>query len=237
MSATTATPAGYEQRIARLKADLVAQGRRVQDMLEAAVESIFERDADKARAVQARDALIDKVDVEIERASVDLLAEIARAVVDLEHVQIRWVLTIVKVNNELERIADIACDLCTRVDAFVALREPPSERFRVMANSVIGILDASVRCLDRVDTRLAQTVLASDDAVDAFEQAILRELQQGLADRALSVDFAFAVSSLAAMLDRVDDHCTNIAEQVIYVATGRIVRHEEGHWTAPAAPE
>jgi phosphate transport system protein len=106
-----------------------------------------------------------------------------------------------------------------------------------MANSVIGILDGAVQCLERVDTRLARTVLMSDDAVDAFEQAIIREVQQGVADRIFTVDFAFAVSSVATMLDRVDDHCTNIAEQVIYVATGKIVRHQGGQWSEPAPPE
>lgn len=237
MSAGATAIQKYEQRIERLRLDLTAQGRRVQRLLENAVEAIFDRDAAKAARVSSDDAEIDRVDVEIERACVELLVEIAHESVALEQSHLRWILTVVKVNNELERIADEACDIAHRVPMFIALRESPPERFRVMANSVIGILDGAVQCLERVDTRLARTVLMSDDAVDAFEQAIIREVQQGVADRTVSVDFAFAVSSIATMLDRVDDHCTNIAEQVIYVATGNIVRHQGGQWSEPAPPE
>lgn len=236
MSARASTISGYEQRIQRLKLDLVSQGRRVQRMLEAAVEAIFDRDQAKADQVCAQDEIIDRVDVEIERACVDLLVDVTRDSVELDASHVRWVLTIVKVNNELERIADEACVIAEKAAHFIALSESPTERFRVMANSVIGILDGAVQCLERVDTRLARTVLMSDDAVDAFEQAIIREVQQGVADGAHSVDFAFVVSTVATILDRVDDHCTNIAEQVIYVSTGNIVRHEGGQWSEPAPP-
>ncbi len=227
---------GFEQRIARLKSDLVEQGRRVQRMLEAAVESVFDRDDSKARWVCDHDAVIDKVDVDIERAAVQILVDGARGGTSLGEAQVRWVLTIVKVNNELERIADEAVQVAERLDAFIALPDPPPDRFRVMANSVIGILENVVRCFDTLDADLARIVLASDDAVEAFEQAILRETQEGLRAGATTVDFAFAVNSMAAGLDRVNDHCTNIAEQVIYVATGAIVRHSHGHWTAPEQP-
>lgn len=227
---------GFEQRILRLKADLAEQGRRVQQMVEKAVEAVFERKRSEARQVLEHDEIIDKVDVEIERAAVELLVDVSRVVAALDERQIRWILTIVKVNNELERIADEACSMCEHIDAFVKLGQPLPERFRVMANSVIGIVQSAIACFDKVDMDLARVVLASDDAVDEFEQAILREMQQSLVDGKVSVDFAFTVNSMAAALDRVDDHCTNIAEQVIYVATGKIVRHLEGHWTAPEPP-
>lgn len=227
---------GFDQRILRLKADLVDQGRRVQQMVEKAVEAVFGRERDEARRVISRDEIIDKVDVEIERAAVELLMDVSRVVAALDEGQIRWILTIVKVNNELERIGDEACSMCERIDAFVRLAQPLPERFRVMANSVIGIVQSTIACFDKVDTDLARVVLASDDAVDEFERAILREMQQSLVDGKVSVDFAFTINSMAALLDRVNDHCTNIAEQVIYVATGNIVRHLHGHWTAPEPP-
>jgi len=230
------TPQGFEQRIVRLKADLVEQGRRVQRMFEASVEAVFEQDRKKADWVCENDAVIDRVDVEIERAAVEILKDIARSVADLDEDQIRWLLTIVKVNNELERIADEAVKIAERVESIMTLPAAPPDRFRVMANSVIGVLSDTNRSFERTDTGLARTVLASDDAVEAFEHAILRDMQKCVAEGSIDIDFAFAINMITTAMERVEDHCTNIAEQVIYVSTGRIVRHTQGHWSEPEQP-
>ena len=205
-------------------------------MVEEAVEAVFTNDADAAARIVGMDAVIDKVDVDIERAAVQIVTEISELVVLLDHDTIRWLFTIVKVNNELERIADLASDIAERVGVFVELNERPPERFRVMANSVIGIVENAAMCFEKADIKLAEVVLASDDLVDEFENAILRDMNTQLAEGSVAIDFAFAVTGMAADLERIDDHCTNIAEQVIYVATGKIVRHTEGHWTAPESP-
>jgi phosphate transport system protein len=226
----------FKQRVARLKADIVEQGRRVTRIVESSIESVFDADHDKAHWVIENDSLIDRVDVEIERAAVALLSDSTREGADLSGDQLRMVLTVVKVNNELERIADGAVDICERVEEMsdVSGAFPPT--FRVMANSVVGILDCTIRSLDTLDTKLAETVLSSDDTVDEFERVLLRETQQRLANGDIDVDLGFALHTIAGSLERMGDHCTNIAEQVIYVVTGKIVRHTEGHWTSPETP-
>ncbi len=226
----------FAQRISRLKADLAEQGRRVLQMVEQAVEAVFSHDLDAAKRIVKMDAVIDKVDVDIERAAVKIVNEMCEQVVESDPDTVRWLFTIVKVNNELERIADLAVDISERVGVFVELDECPPERFRVMANSVIGIVENAAMCFERADIKLAEIVLASDDLVDEFESAILREMHEELAEGAVAIDFAFAVNGMAAAMERIDDHCTNIAEQIIYVATGKIVRHAEGHWTSPENP-
>lgn len=227
------TPEGFQRRLDRLKADLVQQAGRAQRVVEGSIEAVFELDPVKARAAIALDEEIDRVDVEIERTAVALLEDATRQGAGLNADQLRLVLTIVKVNNELERIADAGVAIAERVAAHHLPKAPP-QTFRVMANSVIGILESTTRGFDAMDTRLARVVLASDEAVVAFKEMLLRESQEQIAAGKQTVDLAFGLHTMASHLERVADHCTNIAEQVIYLATGSIVRHLGGRWTEPA---
>jgi phosphate transport system protein len=230
-----ANPEDFVRRIDRLRADLFEQGRRVGTMLERSVEALFERDEAKGRRVVEADEVIDQVDVEVERAAVRLLKDVAAQVAAIEDDQLRMVLTIVKINNELERIADAAVDIA-EMSLTMGDAAPPGA-FRVMANSVIGLLRDTINCFERLDTELAKRVLASDETIDEFERMILRDTQRGLAEGRIDVDAAFALHAMAARLEIINDHCSNIAEQVIYVATGAIVRHQGGQWSEPRVPD
>jgi phosphate transport system protein len=231
------SPEAFEQRTMRLKADMAEQGRRVQAMLEQSIEALFDGDTEKASGCIDRDSLIDRVDVDIERAAVALLLDAVQEGANLTASQLRMVLTVVKVNNELERIADSAVIVSEKVRDYARLASGLPPVLRMMANSVIGIVQGANDCFDRMDTDTARVVLASDDTVDAFEAQILRDAQQRFAAGEIDGETAFAMHTIANELERVGDHCTNIAEQVIYVVTGKIVRHTEGHWTAPETPE
>lgn len=224
------TPQGFALRLQRLKADVVEQGRRVQALLEGAFEAVFARDPARAARVVAMDDAIDAVDVEIERASVQLLTDATHENARLEPDQLRAVLTIVKINNELERIADAGVEIAQRC---AALRDMPGiipETFQVMTNSVVGILRDVNRAFDRSDAALAKVVLQSEDAVEAFKAAILTDAERKIASGQMPVDFAFALHEIAGECLQMADHCTNIAEQIIYAVTGAIVRHMEGKW-------
>jgi len=226
----------FEQRIDRLKAELHNQGRQVERMVESSIDAVFERDPAKAAWVVGEDVTIDRIDVELEKRAVRLLGDIASEQVELPEAKIRMLLTIVKVNNELERIADIAVNVAELAPKLLELPRPPTT-FRVMANSIIGIVRDANTSFENLDVPTARAVLASDDAVDAFELALLREAQEQVARGETPVEVAFSLTRVATDLERMGDHCTNIAEQVIYVATGAIVRHQEGHWSAPEMPE
>lgn len=231
------TPDEYIQRIDRLKADMGEQGRRVAAMLDQAIEAVFARDAAACKKVIDADSVIDRVDVEVERAAVKLLGEIAREEAAISDDRLRMVLTIVKVNNELERIADGAVDIAEMRESLACFEDEIPKAFRVMANSVIGLLHSTVRSFENLDTDLARSVLASDETVDEFERVILRDAQKALAEGALDLDAAFALHAMAGRLEIINAHSCNIAEQIIYVATGAIVRHQGGHWSEPTLPE
>lgn len=224
------TPQGFASRLDRLRADLVEQGRRVQAMLEDAFEAVFDRSVEKARGVASRDDVIDAADVAIERAAVALLTDATREGAALDEVQLRTVLTIVKVNNELERIADAAAEVATLVKGPRGGAPAYPDTFRVMANSVVGILRDSNMTVSRGDPALAKVVLQSQHAVTAFKDALLRDAEDKLARGTMPPDFAFHLHELANQCELMADHCTNIAEQVIYLTTGGIVRHVESAW-------
>lgn len=222
----------FEKKLAQLKDDLVTQGDRVLDLTMRAVESYFERDMAKAQQVVAGDNVIDRVDVEIERASIPLLS-----MGETDEYAIRSVLTIVKVNNELERVADLAVNIAeVALDSGQTTESVPST-FRVMANSVLGMLRDSNRSLAKGDTNLAERVLAFDDTVDRFKSEIMLDAQQKVALGEFSVEFAFRLLLVVKALERIADHCTNICEQIIYLETGLIVRHLPQGWTKPAPPD
>jgi phosphate transport system protein len=228
---TRAAVSNFNESLLHLRSDIVSQGDRVLAITLKAVESYFDGDREKARAVIADDEEIDRVDVEIERASIPLLA---MGVTDEK--SIRSVLTIVKVNNELERVADCAVDIAEAVLSDVALPARIPDVFRVMANSVIGMLRDSNRALASGNVSLAQQVLLFDDTVASFKKQLMKTAQEQVAAGTLPVDYAFRLLTITKSIERVADHCTNICEQVIYLHAGLIVRHRPEGWSKPLPP-
>jgi phosphate transport system protein len=223
---------GFEERLALLKQEIVAQGRRVLDLCTAAVDCFFDGDQAKARQVVADDDAIDRADVAIERASVPLLA-----MGQTDEHAIRSVLTIVKVNNELERIADDGVTIAEHVLDPNRFSERIPDVFRVMANSVLGVVRDATRALEREDAELARQVLLFDDTVSQFKKQILLEAEESVARGTFGAGFALRLMAVTKAVERMGDHATNICEQVIYLRRGLIVRHRPSGWSEPAAPD
>ena len=225
-----------KERLGDLKRKLEEQGSLVERVVETAVEGVFEKDAAKAGRVIEHDEVVDRVDVQIEKDAVRLLQDAVGGETSFSEAEIRLILTIVKVNNELERVADLAVAIAGEVRSLSELPDDPPPKFRVMANSIVGIVQNTNAAFRELDVDAATLVLASDDATEAFKRAILRDVEEALVRGAHTVDFAFSLHTIAAALARIGDHCTNVAEQVIYVATGKIVRHTDDRWTEPTEP-
>lgn len=220
----------FTQRSSALKGELVAQGKRVQVQVEASFAALFDRKVDSARGVIEKDDPIDAADVAIEQNAVALLIDATRQGAELDERDLREVLTIVKANNELERIADVSVDIAELVPSLERIQTPFPDTFRVLASSVIGIVRDTNAALERNDPKLANIVLQSQHAVWAFKGALVKEAELKVARQQIGVDFAFYLHEVAAMCEVIADHCTNIAEQVIYLTTGKIVRHMENCW-------
>jgi phosphate transport system protein len=221
----------FDRRLAQLKEQLIAQGGRVVDLTLRAVEAYFERDIAKAASVVDTDSEVDRVDVQIERASIPLLA-----MGETDEHAIRSVFTIVKINNELERIAYCGVQVAEVVEDAARTDEKVPPQFRVMANSIIGMLRDANQALAKVDTGLAERVLAFDDTVNRFKTEITLDVQKKVAAGDFSPRFAFQLLTVAKSLERIADHCTNICEQLIYLESGRVVRHMREGWSKPVPP-
>lgn len=224
------TTQGFAKRLEVLRADLAEQGLRVRALFDGAFECAFARDPVRAAVIVAQDDVIDKVDVEIEKAAVALLTDATHENARLDASQLREVLTIVKVNNELERIADCAVAIAERAATLKTTAGSIPETFRVMTNSVLGIIRDATQSFNRSDAALAKVVLQSEDAVEAFLNAILKDAESKIASGAMSVDFAFQLHQIANEARTAAAHATNVSEQIIYLLTGTIVRHMEGRW-------
>jgi len=223
-------PNQFDQRLETIRQRLGEQGALVTDIAEQVFMTIYDMDTDRAIELMTRDDEVDKADLEIERDAVALLGESSLGGCPLSPEQIRGLLSAVKVNNELERIADSAADIAQRV---VSLGDRTSSFPRttmVMTNSVVGILRDAVRCFTEIDPLRAKQVLSSEGAVLDFYDVIVKKSEERIADGRLGVAHAFDLHSIVHQAVVMADHCTNIAEQVIFEATGATVRHTNAGW-------
>ena len=191
----------------------------VEDMLHEACEVVFEPNEALAQRVVARDREIDREEVEIEAEVIRLMALYQPVGSDL-----RLLCAILKVNNDLERIADCAVNLAERAKHQelqpIATR---MDRLRHMCPLVQRVLHNAIHAYGMQDAKVAKLVLEADPEIDEAYAAIIRQVVQQ-ADRDQLAGY-LDVLSVAKNLERIADHATNIAEDVVFLCTGSIIRH------------
>lgn len=230
------TPAQFQDRLTGIRSRLVDQGWLIAEIAEETFSTIYARDAEAARKLMDRDDEVDQADIEIERDAVDLLTAASADTCPLDPSQIRSLLTAVKVNNELERIADATSAVAQRVIALGERASPFPRTTQVMTNSIVAVLRQTVRAFGDINAMKAKAVLASEGNTLAFHELITRDAETRVADGRLGVDTAFDLHAIISQAVIMGDHCSNIAEQVIYEATGTIVRHTSAGWVEQALP-
>jgi len=195
----------------------------VEDVVQEACEAALGADAKLARRVIRRDNEVDAEEVEIEAETVRLMALYQPVGSDL-----RLLCTVLKVNNVLERIADCAVNIAERA-AHLDHQSVNNQvnAVRQMAGIVQHMLRAAIQAYGDQNAEDGQNVLSEDDAVDTTYAQIIRSV---VADAAGGPDAMAAyldILSIAKNLERIADHATNIAEDVVYLSTGEIVRHQQ----------
>ena len=218
-----------------LKTMLAEQGVLLRKIVSSALDAFFTADAEKAQDAIALDDTIDETDVEVERRAVALLMEVANKATPCDDSPLRSLLTLVKVNNEYERIADAGVDIAHRAIRLSGSPAAFPPTTRVMTNSVLGILRDTTKAYDKQDATLARLVLQSESMVLTFKAEIMRAAERAVASGEMPVDLAFDLHELAGQCVLMVDHATNVAEQVIWETTGVIVRHREGEWVGQSA--
>lgn len=196
----------------------------VEDMLLEACEAIFAPDATLALRVIQRDDEVDTAEVDVESEVIRMLALYQPVGSDL-----RLLCTILKVNNDLERIADCAVNIAERA-SHLELQPLASdnEDLRHLGPAVRRMLRKAVQAYGDFDANAAQLIIGDDAAVDALYQQIVRGLVADPVRASGHMAGFLDLLSVAKNLERVADHATNIAEDVIFLSTGKIVRHRPG---------
>jgi phosphate transport system protein len=211
----------FEQELEELKQRLLWMAGLAEKSVHQAVQALFEKNEELARRVLEEEATINEMQVEIDDRVLRLLALQQPMAVDL-----RFILSISRINNDLERIGDQAVNIAQ--SALRVLRHPqvkPYVDLPRMSALAEGMVRDSLNALVQRDAEMARSVLVRDDEVDRLRDQIFRELLTYMMENSAVIFPAFELILVAKNLERIGDHATNIAEDVIYMVAGRDVRH------------
>jgi phosphate transport system protein len=213
-----------ERQLEQLKEKILRVGTLVEEAISKSITALINRDTQLALRVVANDEEIDRMEVEVEEECLKILALYQPVAADL-----RFVVAALKINNDLERMGDLAKNIAKRVSQLSAgepCELPPEIRTMAMQAQ-----DMVKQCLDAVvnsDPSLARLVREEDDTVDAARQQVRRKILQGIKEQPERVESLLRVNSVSKHIERIADMATNVAEDVIYMVEGDIVRHRAG---------
>jgi len=211
----------FHEELEALKQTLLAMGGLVEDQIRRVMRALTERDDVLAQEVIDRDRQVNAYDVEVDETCVNLLALHQPAAGDL-----RFITTAMKIVTDLERIGDQAVNIGQRV--LELNREPqlkPYIDLPRMAERAQAMVKESLDAFVTRDTELARRVCAADAEVDALKEQIFRELLTFMMEDPRTIPRAIRLILISRFMERVADHATNIAEMVIYMVEGKMVRH------------
>ena len=210
-----------EEDYRRLKEDLLEMAGLVQTAIKESVRSLVERDVAAAKAVIEGDGRINSYDVKIDEECTELIALRQPMGRDL-----RFITTGMKIATDLERIAHNAVNIAERA---LELNQEPALKPYVdiprMAEISGGMVKDAIDAFLNGDTELAIRVVRQDDEIDDLNEAVLLDLTFIMTQDPATVSRAMKVSYISKYLERIGDHATNIAEMVVYMVKGRIIRH------------
>lgn len=210
-----------ERDLESLERDILAQSSIVEEMIRVACRGLAERRSEVTQELQKHEPEVNRREVRIEEECLKVLALHQPVAVDL-----RRVATVLKVNGDLERIGDLAVNIGERTAAIAEYAEfniPPTlEKMSSLATAMVrDALDALVD----LDAERARQVCRQDDEVDEYNRRVIEELHGLMQARPDLVEAALHFFSASRHVERIADHATNIAEDVIYLVEGEITRH------------
>lgn len=208
--------------VENLKNKIIHMGSVIEDRVYQATMSVINHDVKLAGAVIKGDGEIDQMEVDIEEEGLKILALHQPVAIDL-----RFIIGVLKINNDLERVGDLAVNVAERA-AFLATQQGFKIPFDVykMAVKAEGMLTRSIDALVNLDVRLARLVRAEDDEMDAMNREMYDKVKEQLPESPEQFNCLFHAVSIGRHLERIADHATNIAEDVVYLVDAEIIRHK-----------
>lgn len=213
----------FEENYAMLKHKMVEMGALVQQVVTTATQALNTGDEQIARATIEEDERVDKLEVEIDELVLKLLALQQPMAIDL-----RFLITALKINNDLERMGDQGVNIAENVLILkhnVHMQMDTFEDFQQMEEVVLEMVQMTFDAFTSGDAELSRKVIERDDAVDKLNKTIIDKLVVHLRNNAADVDACVASLLITRNLERIGDLCTNIAEDVIYYVEGKVVKH------------
>lgn len=210
----------FDEKLEILKQELLAMSHQVEELVaDATALAVREESRDPEEIVSA-DRSVDEIEVEIEETSIELLALHQPMASDL-----RVIVTVLKINNDLERIGDHAVNIAESVERLRSARHYPTipPELPEMSRVARGMLRDALDAFLRGDDALAEDVLSRDDRVDALQESLFRVMLTHMLEDEISA--CLQVILIGRNLERIADLATNVAEDVIYMVHGLTIRH------------
>jgi phosphate transport system protein len=211
-----------QKELDNLKKQILSLGAMVEEHVDMAIKAVEKKDAALAELVIKADHMVDEIEVEIEEECLKLLALHQPVAEDL-----RFIIAVIKINHDLERIGDEAVNIAERM-VYISTRTPVPVSFdyKLMSEKTRAMLKNSLDALVNFDENLAQDVRLKDDEVDQINREIYDHVKLAILEHPDKGGYLINLFSIARNLERIADHATNIAEEVIYLVEGIIKRHK-----------
>lgn len=202
---------------------LIQMAEMADTMIENAVKAIIEHDGKYLKSVEELEERLDKMEVENESL---IITTIARFQPEAKYLRI--LVMDLFVNRDLERIGDHAENIKEQAEHIIT--KPKLKEYidlPVMTDITLGMVRDAVKCLETLDTELARDVISRDDKVDALNEQIIRDLYTYMVEDPKNIKVGIRLITVASNIERVADIATNLAEEVIYMKEGKMLRHQE----------
>ena len=211
------------EEIIQLRANLLSLSHKVEMAVTSAIKSIRMQDIALAEQVVQNDVVIDQIEVEVEEHCLQILALYQPVASDL-----RDLVCVIKVNNDLERIGDLSVNIARRTKRLVKANVQPQTvfDFKSMSDTTQKMLNLSLEALDKMDSQLSRSVFEMDEQVDSVNRNVFKDIPKLIETHPEKAAAYLQCLNLSQNLERIADHATNIAENVIYLRESKIVRHE-----------
>ena len=211
----------FDDELKSLKAKILQMGALAEEHIQGAIRALTERDSVLAQQIIENDRRVNAMDVEIDDDCLRLLALQQPAARDL-----RFITTAMKISTELERMSDLAEKICERA---IELNEEPQLTSYLdiphMADWALQMVKEALDAFVRADTTLARKVCGDDDFVDHMTQQLFRAMLSFMLEDPKTISRAIRITFISKYLERIADHATNVAELVVYLVEGKIIRH------------
>lgn len=210
-----------QREIEKLKASVMALGTKVEETFHKAVASLENMDTEAAEVIIASDDEIDQMEIDVEEECLKILALHQPVAIDL-----RFLVAVLKINSDLERIGDLALNVSQRVIYLSELEPVPIPfDFPAMSAEVEKMIRLALNSLVHLDIGLAEEVIRLDDEVDKIHKAMYDQVTEKIQEKPENAKNLMHYLSVSRYLERIADHTTNIAEDMVYMIEGDIIRH------------